>query len=85
MSKKRVPIPKPKPGKLYAQYGRPDQHSRPSVVYVYDSRNMKCDSRVLMTALEEAPVFQGRTLCQELELRGYDITTLRFSIERRPE
>jgi len=25
----------------------------------------------------------GRTLAQELEARGYDITTLRFSISRK--
>lgn len=80
--KKRWRMPKAKPGQLIAQYGREDRHNYPDLLYAWGgSGASKPDSRVLMAALEETPVFEGRSLRKELEARGYDITTLRFSIE----
>ena len=78
---KRWRVPVPKPGHLLALYGRTDRFNSPDLVYVYPNRNIKCDSRVLMHALEEVPVYDGKSLREELEARGYDITTLKFSIK----
>lgn len=41
------------------------------------------DGHLLHGALNHTPVHDGRSLVQELEARGYDITTLRFSIKRK--
>ena len=45
----------------------------------------KPDSRLLYGALAYKDVFEGKTLVQELEARGYDLTTLRFSIRRKQQ
>lgn len=80
--KKRIHVPVAKPGQLLARWGRVEPGEPPSVVYAYGAAGAcKADSRVLMEALEGARVFENRSLVQELEARGYDITTLRFSIE----
>ena len=46
---------------------------------------MRRDSRMLMTAFERVILYEedGRTLRQELEARGYDITTLKFSVMKK--
>lgn len=41
------------------------------------------DQHLLHVALNHAPIVDGRSLAQELEARGYDLTTLRFSVQRR--
>ena len=43
----------------------------------------KTESRLVAYALETAGVFKGNSLRRELQERGYDITTLKFSIRRR--
>lgn len=40
-------------------------------------------ARLLAYALEDVEVHQGRALRAELEARGYDLTTLRFSIRKK--
>ena len=49
---------------------------------------MYCGSKptggMLASAFERIVVFDGRTLAQELEARGYDLTTLRFQIRKKP-
>lgn len=42
------------------------------------------DTSILMSAIEGTPLFSGKTLKQELIERGYDISTLKFSIEKLP-
>ena len=70
-----------KPGQLRAAYGRCDGDL--DLVYAWGGEGaQKADSRILMRALEENPVFDGKTLVKELVERGYDITTLKFSIEK---
>lgn len=79
-TKKRWRTIQPKPGHIVARWGKPDRWNSPDLCYAWGSRAQKPDGRVLMRALEEAEVFEGRSLREELELRGYDLTTLRFSI-----
>lgn len=40
------------------------------------------DTSVLISAFEGTPLFSGKTLKQELIERGYDISTLKFTIEK---
>jgi hypothetical protein len=85
---RRWRVPEAKPGELLARFGRQSRWDSPEIVYAWGAGGAsKPDSRILSTALEEAPVYDGRSLCDELERRGYDLTTLRFSIrvkEPRP-
>ena len=81
---KRVTTPMAKPGQLIARWGRADRGHEPSIVYAWGADGAcKSDSRILCNALEEVKVFNGKTLAEELDSRGYDLTTLRFSISRR--
>ena len=81
---KRVPVPTAKAGQLVARWGRPSRGEAPDLVYAWGGAGAdKSDSRCLMNALEDAPTSSGRGLRSELESRGYDISTLRFSISLR--
>jgi hypothetical protein len=88
----RLRTPKAKPGQLVVAWGRVDRHSNPSVVYAYPDRDGKCDSRVLCDALEgeryqptlSRPGYTvEKSLLEELEERGYDLTTLRITISKK--
>lgn len=82
---KRLLVPKAKPGQLLARYGRASRGQDLEICYAWGGRGADSpDARILSNALEEVPVFGGRSLSEELTRRGYDITTLRFSIERLP-
>lgn len=77
----RVHVPKAKPGQLVAKWGRPSTGDDPDLVYAWGGSGAdKSDSRCLMSALEDAPTSSGLGLRAELEARGYDIRTLKFSI-----
>ena len=90
---KRVRVPDPKADTLIATWGRSDSYAAPSIVYVYPDRDGKCDSRVLCDAFESKqyspnPEKFGSfkltpSLAEELDARGWDLTTLRFSIKRK--
>lgn len=72
-----------KPGQIVARYGIEFRGQKPEVMYAWGGSGAdKSDSRIVMRALEEQPITKGKTLIEELISRGYDITTLRFSIER---
>jgi hypothetical protein len=90
--RKRVRTPKAKPGQLVVAWGRVDRHNNPSVVYAYPDRDGKCDSRVICDALEGAryrPSLRQpgytveKSLLEELDERGYDLTTLRLTISKK--
>ncbi len=91
--KKRVRTPDPKPDTLIVSWGRADPFSAPSLVYVYPNRDIKCDTRVAMDALEGprygytfedfGKLKEKPSFIQELEDRGYDITTLKLSIKKK--
>lgn len=80
-----------KPGQLKAQWGRVDRWSDKDVCYIWGDGVPKCDSRLLHSVLstqrmrlkiEGGHDFEPSFL-EELEVRGYDITTIRFSIQKK--
>lgn len=91
-AKKRWHTPTAKPGQLKIVYGREDRYSRPDVVVAWGGHGAdKCDARMAMHALTEKRMTRAfpsmdiifePSLIEELEARGYDITTLRFTIQR---
>lgn len=82
---KRYRTPKAKDGELLVKYGK--EYDDEDLFYCYPDNDcgMKRDSRMLSIAFERTVLFQedGRTLRQELEARGYDITTLKFSVMKK--
>jgi hypothetical protein len=83
---KRLHTPTAKPGELRAKWGRPSPGDPASVCYVWGGSGAeKPDARILSNALEDAPVFSGRSLAQELEARGYDLSTLQFSVKKKEQ
>ena len=83
MAKKRYRTPQAKEGELLVKYGQ--EHGDRDLYYCWPENEygMKRDSKMLMLAFENADVFDGKTLRQELEERGYDIETLKFSIKKK--
>ena len=82
---KRYRAPVAKPGELLVKYGQ--EYGDHYLFYCWPGNDcgMKRDSKMLMAAFERTVIFteDGRTLRQELEARGYDITTLKFSIMKK--
>ncbi len=82
-----------KPGQLKIAYGRASRHDKPDLCVAWGAGGAdKPDARTAMHALTEKRlgyafpsmvVEQRPSLVEELEARGYDITTLRFTIERK--
>lgn len=85
--------PTAKPGEIKIAYGRPDRHSDPDLCVAWgDGTDMKPTARLVMHALDEKrmgysfpnmDIEHRPSLIDELEARGYDITTLKFSIQRK--
>lgn len=72
--------PHAKPGELKSGWGKAGG-SQPAINYAWGGGGADGpDARIVCNALEEAPVYGGRSLVEELEQRGYDLTTLKFSI-----
>ncbi len=81
---KRWRTPTAKRGELKAAYGKVDGEL--ALGYAWGGGGAdKPDGRILMRALEDNPVFDGKSLVEELEARGYDITTLKFSVQQKAE
>ena len=88
--KKRYRTPTAKPGELKIVFGRVDRHDDPDLCSVWGGGGAdKSDARMLMHALTEKrwgynfPSMereQRPSVTEELEARGYDITTLRVSV-----
>ena len=73
-----------KAGQLRAGWGRPDPGETPDLVYAWGAGGAdKTDGRILASAFEDCQNVFGRSLRQELECRGYDISTLKFSISQK--
>jgi hypothetical protein len=80
----RILTPVARSSQLLARWGRAERGDAPSIVYAWGAAGAcKADSRILMAALEEAPVYEGLSLVSELKARGYDLTTIKFSIDHR--
>lgn len=74
-----------KPGEFKITWGRVERYDRPSLIYSHGGAGAtKPDGHMISYILEGAKNEDGRTLAQELEYRGYDLSTLKFSIKQRP-
>lgn len=71
--------PKVKDGELLVKYGK-DSGDEDLFYYWNGDVQMKRDTKLLMNAFENTKLLFDKTLRQELIERGYDITTLKFSI-----
>lgn len=84
---KRFRAPKAKPGELKAQYGKLP-HDKPDLCFAWGEGVDSADARLLNDALTSkrhrpmANVWDD-SLIEELEKRGYDITTLKFSVQKK--
>jgi|688.fasta_scaffold1307146_1 hypothetical protein len=80
---KRLRAPKAKDGELLVKYGK--EYGDEDLFYCYPDNEcgMKRDSKMVMLAFERTPILDGKTLRQELEARGYDMTTLKFSVMKK--
>lgn len=97
---KRIRTTPAKPGQLKAQWGRSDAGAKPSLIYLWGGAGAsKSDARIIAEALErpvlerdydngtflDPAIKEGPSLAAELEARGYDLTTLKFTIEMKPK
>lgn len=91
--KKRYRTIKAKPGELRAYYGKPDRWSGPDICYAWGPGTDRSDGRMLHHALSsqrmtfafpDNGIKWEPSFIEELESRGYDITTLRFSVQLKP-
>ena len=83
MARKRWRTPKAKPDELKIAYGK-EPHDNPDLFYCHGGGGAhRCDARLLSHFIENVTYFEDRNLRQELENRGYDITTLKFSIMKK--
>lgn len=90
---RRYRTPVAKPGEVKIVFGRADRHDDPDICAVWGGNGAdKSDARMVMHAMTErrmSPSFpslkyeERPSLIEELEARGYDITTLRFTISRK--
>lgn len=90
---KRLRAPKLKDGELRAYWGRVDGDC-PDVVFAWQGdSSMKRDSAMLYYHIgskhpdpHTQPIFIKMlpSLIEELDARGYDLTTLKFSIMKKP-
>lgn len=88
---KRWRAPKAKPGELKAQWGKVDGCI--DLCYANGPGTERADARLLHSALsneryrpsiEQYPGYERyRSFLDELDARGYDLTTLRFSIQKK--
>jgi hypothetical protein len=84
MMGKRWRAPKAKDGELKASYGK--ECGDLDIYYCWPENEcgMRADSRLLMRALEGEKIYDEKSLRELLEERGYDITTLKFTIQKKP-
>lgn len=84
---KRFRTPKAKDGELLVKYGKGDDGEDLYYCHPDNTVGMNRDSRLLRFVFERIVVFpeDGRTLRQELEARGYDISTLKFSVMKKSD
>ena len=93
MTAKRLRTPKLKDGELRMYWGKPSRHDNPDVVLAWQGDQlMKRDTNMLhyyMCSKRPDPLAKPLysvmqpSMLEELEARGYDITTLKFSIQKK--
>lgn len=87
MKRKRFRTPKPKPGELRLLWGKLP-HDNPDILYLWGEGTHKADSRLLHYMFSSKRYAPGGmtpepSFIEELESRGYDITTIKFSISKK--
>ena len=83
---KRIPALIAKPGEVRAGWARPERSEPPELCVAWGGAGAdRSDARIVLKALQGCDVYKDRDLVTELESRGYDITTMKFSIRRRAE
>lgn len=94
-NRKRNKILQAKPGQLIAYYGNAEKGDTPSLCTATSRENgSRADGHLLLMALCDNPAMMAthsqekdmwpfRSLIEELQARGYDLETLRFSIEKK--
>ncbi len=91
---KRVRTLTAKPGELKVGWGRADAHSDPDLCCAWGpwEHRVSPDARMLLGVLSDKRMRYGfpkmdiiyePSLREELEARGYDITTLKISIQKK--
>ena len=89
---KRLRTPMTKPGELKVQWGKLP-HENPDMVFCWGDGSSKHDSNLLHYFMaskrpdpQATPLYSKMipSLFEELEARGYDLTTLKFSIQKKP-
>lgn len=83
---KRYRTPKAKDGQLKAQWGKLP-HETPDLIYVWGDGVPRCDSRLLYNIFSMKRFPPGSfeadpSFLDELKARGYDLTTIKFSVEK---
>ena len=89
---KRWRAPKAKPGELKAQWGKVEGDE--DLAFAWGDGVSRCDARLLNSILANKrfyPSFKGalgtyeteQSFVDELEARGYDIRTLKFSVQKK--
>lgn len=68
-----------KPGELKAAWGRAVEDG-PDICGAWQEPAWKADVNLLLGWLSLIPFHGGNTFTAELKRRGYDLTTLRFSV-----
>ena len=84
---KRWRTPKPRPNELRVLYGKLPKND-PDILYVWGEGTSKADSKLLHYMFSSKRFFPGSvdandSFLEELEKRGYDITTIKFSIQKK--
>lgn len=93
MTAKRLRAPKMRDGELRVYWGKPSRHDNPDLVLAWQGDPlMKRDTNLLYYHLscqrpdpKAQPLYSKMlpSLIEELQARDYDITTLKFSIQKK--
>ena len=81
---KRIHTLQAKPGQLRVGWARPEPGELPDLVYARGAEGACRADAAMLGHMFEGIEWDGKTLIQELESRGYDLTTLKFSIQQKP-
>lgn len=78
MSQKRYRLPVAKSRQLLVKYGQ--EHGERDLYYCHGGDGVSSRDAKLLMMYFERDIGYGKTLREELEDRGYDITTFKFSV-----
>lgn len=79
---KRYRRPTAKPGELKIQYGKA-QHCDPDICFVWGPGVPENDVVMLRAFILANRTYNETTFFKELEDRGYDLKTLKFSVQKK--